>query len=60
MTTPTKEQLRQARHLGAKAALSHLPEEQRSKLMDVHSKLDARREKNIEEFKDKARGKAPA
>lgn len=59
MSTPTAEQLRTARHLGAKAALSHLPESQRDGLLKVHTKLDSRREKNIADFKAKARGEKP-
>lgn len=59
METPTADQLRQARHLGAKASLSHLPEEQRERLLKVREPLDARREKNIAEFKAKARGEKP-
>lgn len=58
-TNPSPEQLRKARHLGAKAALSHLPTEKRDQLLGVHAKLDARREKNISEFKAKARGEKP-
>jgi hypothetical protein len=57
---PTKEQLRTARHLGAKAALSHLPEDKRNNLLAVHGKLDERRERNISDFKSKARGETPA
>lgn len=56
---PTADQLRKARHLGTKAALSHLPESQRDHLLNVHTKLDARREKNINDFKAKVRGEAP-
>lgn len=56
MSQPTADQLRQARHLGAKAALSHLPDEQRDKMLTVRAQLDARREKNITEFRAKARG----
>lgn len=59
-TSPTKEQLRTARHLGAKAALSHLPEDKRNGLLAVHSKLDERRERNISDFKSKARGESNA
>lgn len=59
MSNPTAEQLRTARHLGAKAALSHLPEAQRDGLLKVHTKLDGRREKNISDFKAKARGEKP-
>lgn len=59
MSNPSAEQLRTARHLGAKAALSHLPEAQRTDLLKAHAKLDGRREKNITDFKAKARGDAP-
>lgn len=59
MSTPTAEQLRKARHLGAKASLSHLPEAQRDSLLGVHAQIDARREKNVSDFKAKARGEKP-
>jgi hypothetical protein len=56
MSSPTAEQLRKARHLGAKAALSHLPEGQRDALLNVHGQLDARRAANVADFKAKALG----
>jgi hypothetical protein len=59
MSTPTAEQLRTARHLGAKATLGHLPEAQLEGLLKVHAKQDRRREKNIADFKAKARGETP-
>lgn len=59
MSTPTAEQLRTARHLGAKAALTHLPEPQRDKLLAIHATSYSRREKNIADFKAKARGETP-
>ena len=56
IANPTPEQLRQARHLGVKASLSHLPEAKRQELLGHHEKLDARREKNVSAFLHSARG----
>jgi hypothetical protein len=56
MSNPTKEQLRTARHLGAKAALSHLSEQQRDAMLKVRQQLDDRRERNISEFRAKVKG----
>lgn len=55
MNTPTAEQIRAARRHGAATSLAHLPEAARDKFMAVHQQVDARREKNINDFVSKVR-----